>query len=51
MGVLDGVVIAEGEGAVFGLNLGRPVVSSGNFVACLRESDALFANYFEKDLL
>ena len=25
MGVLDGVVIVEGEAAVFGVNLGRPI--------------------------
>jgi len=31
MGVLDGVVIVEGEWAVLGLNLGRPTVTSGDF--------------------
>ena len=31
MGVLDGVVIVEGEGAVFGVNLGRPIVPDGAF--------------------
>ena len=33
MGVLDGVVIVEGEGAVFGMNLGHPIVTNGAFVA------------------
>jgi len=31
MGVLDGVVIVEGEGAVFGVNLGCLLVTSGAF--------------------
>jgi len=30
MGVLDGVVIVEGEGAVLRVNLGRPTVTSGD---------------------
>jgi len=30
--------------------LGRPIVTNGDFVAHLCESDALFSNYFE-DLL
>ena len=31
-GVLDGVVIVEGEGAVLGaVNLGRPIVTNGAF--------------------
>ena len=50
MGVLDGVVIVEGEGAVWGMNLGRPTVTSGDF-AQLCESDTLFPNYFGEDLL
>ena len=33
MGVLDGVVIVEGEGAVLGMNVERPVVTNGTFVA------------------
>ena len=33
MSVLDGVVIVEGEGAVMGLNLRRPIVTKGVFVA------------------
>jgi len=32
MGVLDGVVIVEGEGAVLWVNLGRPTGTSGDFV-------------------
>jgi len=31
--VLDGVMIVEGEGAVLGVNLGRPIVTNGDFVA------------------
>jgi len=33
MGVLDGVVIVKGEGAVLGVNMGRPIVTIGDFVA------------------
>jgi len=33
MGVLDGVVIVEGEGTVLGVNLGRPIVTNGDVVA------------------
>jgi len=35
MGVLDGVVIIKGEGAVLGVNLGHPIVTNGEFVALL----------------
>ena len=45
MGVLDGVVIVEGERAVLGVNLGRPIVTNGYFVT------RLFPNYFGHDLL
>jgi len=31
MGVLDGVVIVEGKGAVLGVNLGRPTVTNGDY--------------------
>ena len=31
MGVLDGVVIVEGEEAVFGVSLGRPIVTNWAF--------------------
>jgi len=31
MSVLDGVVIVEGEGAVLGVNLGRPHCNQWNF--------------------
>jgi len=31
--------------------LGRPIVTNGDFVAHLCESDALFSNYFEDLLL
>ena len=33
MGVLDGVKIVEGEGAVLGVNVGHPIVTNGDFVA------------------
>jgi len=33
MGVLDWVVIVEGEGAVLVVNVGRPIVTSGDFFA------------------
>jgi len=39
MGVLDGVTIVEGEGAVLGVNVGRPIVTDW-------DGDALFPNYF-----
>jgi len=42
--LLDGVVIVEGEGAVLGVNLGRPIVTNGDFVM------RLFPNYFGHDL-
>jgi len=32
MGVLDGVVIVEGEGAVLKVNLGHPVVTNGTLL-------------------
>jgi len=32
-GVLDGMVIIEGEWSVLGVNLGRPIVTSGDFAA------------------
>ena len=40
MGVLDGMVIVKGEGAVLGLNLRRPVVTNGEFAMWI------FPNYF-----
>jgi len=43
MGVLDGVVIVEWEGAVFGVNVEHPIVTNG-------DGDALFPNYFGEDL-
>jgi len=46
IGVMDGVVIVRGEGTVFGVNLGRPIVTNGDFVVQLCESDELFPNYF-----
>jgi len=38
MGVLDGMVIIEGEGAVLGVNLGHPTVTNWDFVVQLRRS-------------
>ena len=40
MAVLDGIVIVEGEGAVLGLNFGRPTVINRDFATWL------FPNYF-----
>jgi len=45
MGVLDGVVIVEGKGAVLGLNLGHPIVTNEDFAT------RLFPNYFGQYLL
>jgi len=51
IGVLDGMEIVEGEWAVLrGVNFGRPIVTNGNFVAKLGESDALLPNYFGEDM-
>jgi len=33
MGVLDGVEIVEGKGAVLGVNVGHPTVTNGGFAA------------------
>jgi len=33
MGVLDGMVIVEREGAVLGVNFGRPIETSGDIVS------------------
>ena len=46
-----GVVIVEVEGAVVGVNLGRPILTNGDFVAYLCKSDVLFTNDFGSDLL
>ena len=46
MGVLDGAVIVEKEEAVLGVIFERPIITSGDFVAWLCESDALFPNDF-----
>jgi len=43
MGVLDGVVIVEREGAVLGVNVGHTIVTD-------KDGDALFPNYFEEIL-
>jgi len=41
MGVLDGSGDRRREGAVLGVNLGRPIVTNGAFAT------QLFSNYFE----
>ena len=46
MGVLDGVTSIEGEAAVLGVNLGHPIVTKGDILSQLCESNALFSNYF-----
>ena len=43
MGVLDGAGDHRREGAVWGVNLGRPIATNG-------DGDALFPNYFGEDL-
>jgi len=43
-------VIVEGEWTVLLVNLGRPIVTDGDFVAQLCKNDALFPNYFVDDL-
>jgi len=49
MGLLDGVEIVEWEGAVLGVNLGQPIVTSG--ILCVTGGDTLFPNDFGEDLL
>ena len=41
----------KGRGSFGGVNLWRPVVTNGDFVAKLCKSDALFPNYFGEALL
>ena len=48
MGVLDGGGDRRKKRDSFGAESGRPVVTYGDFVARLCESDALFPNYFGK---
>jgi len=38
MDVLDGVEIAEGKGQFWGVNMGHPIVTNGDFVAYLCKS-------------
>jgi len=40
----------RGKGTVFGVNLWRPIVTNGDFVAQSYKSDALFTNYFGEDV-
>jgi len=51
IGVLDGLLIVEGEGTVLVVKLGRAIVTNGDFLAQLCESDALSSNDFGEDLL
>ena len=44
MGVLDGGCDCRRERAVLGVNLGRPIVTNGDFAT------RLFSNYFGQDL-
>jgi len=48
---LDGGGDRRRKGAVLGVNFGHPIVTNGEFVALLCESDALFSNYSEDLLL
>jgi len=44
-----GMEIVEREGAVLGVNVGHPIITSGDFIAfsAVRDGDtALFQNYF-----
>jgi len=43
------VEIDEGERAVFGVNVGHPIVTNG--ILCIRGGDVLFPNDFGEDLL
>jgi len=40
IGVLDGVIIVEREGAVLGVNFARPIITNGDYAT------RLFLNYF-----
>jgi len=51
MCVTDGMMIVNGKEAVLGVNIGHPIVTNGDSVAQLCESDALFPSYFREDLL
>jgi len=51
MGVLDGGGNRRRGRSSFGVNLGRPVITNGDSVAQLRESDALFPSYFGRTRL
>ena len=35
---VDGVEIALREGSIFGVNMGRPIITNGDFIAELRKS-------------
>ena len=44
-----GVVIVERGRVVLGINVEHPIVTSGDFVALLCDSNALFSYYFGED--
>jgi len=46
MGVLDGVVIVEGKGAVLGVNVGRPIVAMGTSLHSCAEVRELIKLFF-----
>jgi len=50
MGVLDRRGYSQRGRSSFGVNVGRPIVTNGDFVAYLCKSDALFPNYFGENL-
>jgi len=47
----DGCIKEWRSSKFFGVNVGCPILSNGDFGAKLCESDAIFPNYFEEDLL
>ena len=51
MGALDRGGGRRRGRANFGVNLGRPIVTNGDSIAQLCESDALFPNYYEEVFL
>jgi len=51
MGVLHWDGDRRSRSSSFGVNLGRPIVTNGDFVAQLCKNDALFPNYFRERLV
>ena len=50
MDVLDGMEIVEGESALLRVNVGHPIITSGDVApqlfSAVKSGDALFPNYF-----